>query len=53
MNKSVYGVDLLQKNLSIVQNSENFGMYKRMYKDKLLAKYKEHSYIFHICELLA
>ena len=37
----VYGVDLLQKNLSMVQNSENLCIYKREYKDKLFAKYKE------------
>ena len=38
---SVYGIDLLQNNLSMVQNSKNLCIYKRKYKDKLLAKYKE------------
>ena len=37
----VYGIDLLQNNLSMVQNSKNVCIYKRKYKDKLLAKYKE------------
>ena len=37
----VYGIDLLQKNLSLVQNSKNVYIYKRNYEDKLLTKYKE------------
>ena len=37
----VYGIDLLQKNISMIQNSENLCIYKRKYKDKLLANYKE------------
>ena len=37
---SVYGIDLLQK-LSMVHNSEYLCIYKRKYKYKLLAKYKE------------
>ena len=41
MCMSVYGIDLLQKNISMVQNSDNLFIYKRKYKDKLLAKYKE------------
>ena len=41
MCMSVYGSDLLQKNISMVQNSDNLCIYKRKYKDKLLAKYKE------------
>ena len=41
MCMSVYGIDLLQNNLSMVQNSKNLCIYKRKYKDKLLAKYKE------------
>ena len=41
MCMSVYGIDLLQKNISMVQNSDNLCIYKRKYKDKLLAKYKE------------
>ena len=41
MCKTVYGIDLLQKNISMVQNSDNLFIYKRKYKDKLLAKYKE------------
>ena len=36
---SVYGIDLLQKNLSMVQNSESLYIYKRRYKDNLLVKY--------------
>ena len=38
---SIYGIDLLQKNLSMLQNSENLCIYKRKYKDKILAKHKE------------
>ena len=38
---SVYGIDLLQKNISMIQNSENSCIYRRKYKDKLLANYKE------------
>ena len=34
MCMSVYGIDLLQKNLSMVQNSESLYIYKRRYKDK-------------------
>ena len=41
MCMSVYGIDLLQNNLSMVQNSKKLCIYKRKYKDKLLAKYKE------------
>ena len=41
MCMSVYGIDLLQKNISMVPNSDNLFIYKRKYKDKLLAKYKE------------
>ena len=41
MCMSVYGIDLLQKNISMIQNSENLCIYKRKYKDKLLANYKE------------
>ena len=41
MCMSVYGIDLLQNSLSMVQNSKNLCIYKRKYKDKLLAKYKE------------
>ena len=41
MCMSVYGTDLLQKNLSMVQNSESLYIYKRRYKDNLLVKYKE------------
>ena len=41
MSMSVNGIDLLQKNLSMEQNSKNVCIYKRKYKDKLLAKYKE------------
>ena len=41
MCMSVYGIDLLQNNLSMVQNSKNLYIYKRKYKDKLLAKYKK------------
>ena len=37
----VYGIDLLQKNLSMVQNNGNLCIYKWKYNDKLLAKYKE------------
>ena len=48
MCMSVYGIDLLQNNLSMVQNSKYLCIYKRKYKDKLLAKYKEYSYLFHI-----
>ena len=46
MCMSVYGIDLLQNTLSMVQNSKNLCIYKK-YKDKLLAKYKESSYLFH------
>ena len=35
MCMSVYGIDLLQKNISMIQNSENLCIYKRKYKDKL------------------
>ena len=41
MCMSVYGIDLLQKNISMEQNSDNLFIYKRKYNDKLLAKYKE------------
>ena len=41
MCMSVYGIDLLQKNFSIVQNSISLYIYKRRYKDNLLVKYKE------------
>ena len=41
MCMSVYGIDLLQKNISMVQNSDNLFIYKRKYKDNLLAKYNE------------
>ena len=41
MCMSVYGIDLLQKNVSMVQNSESLYFYKRRYKDNLLVKYKE------------
>ena len=41
MCMSVYGIDLLQNNLSMVQNSNNLCIYKRKYKYKLLAKYRE------------
>ena len=41
MCMSVYGIDLLQKNISMIQNSENFCIYKRKYKDKLIDNYKE------------
>ena len=41
MCMSVYGIDLLQKNISMVPNSDNLFICKRKYKDKLLAKYKE------------
>ena len=41
MCMSVYGIDLLQMNISMVQNRDNLFLYKRKYKDKLLAKYKE------------
>ena len=41
MCMSVYGTDLLQNNLSMVQNSESLYIYKRRYKDNLLVKYKE------------
>ena len=41
MCMSVYGIDLLQKNISMIQNSENLCIYKRKYKDKLLANHKE------------
>ena len=40
MCMSVYGIDLLQKNFSMVQNSESLYIYKRRYKDNLLDKYK-------------
>ena len=40
MCMSVYDIDLLQKNISMVQNSDNLFIYKRKYKDKLLAKHK-------------
>ena len=30
-----------KKTISMVQNSDNLCIYKRKYKDKLLAKYKE------------
>ena len=39
MCMSLYGIDLLQKNLTMVKNNENLCIYKRKYKDKLLAKY--------------
>ena len=38
---SVYGVDLLQNNRSMFQNSETLCIYKRKYKDNLLVKYKK------------
>ena len=41
MCMSVYGVDLLQKNLSLIQNSDSLYIYKSKYKDELLSKYKE------------
>ena len=41
MCMSVYGIDLLQKNLSMVQNSESLYIYKRRYQDNRLVKYKE------------
>ena len=41
MCMSVYGIDLLQKNIYMIQNNENLCIYKRKYKDKLLANYKE------------
>ena len=42
MCMSVYGIDLLQKNLSMVQTgSESLYIFKRRYKDNLLVKYKE------------
>ena len=37
----VYGFDLLQKNISMVQNNENLCIYQRKYKYKLLAYYKQ------------
>ena len=36
MCMSVYGIDI-----SMIQNSENLCIYKRKYKDKLIANYKE------------
>ena len=36
-----WNIDLLQKNISMVQNSDNLFIYKRKYKDQLLAKHKE------------
>ena len=41
MCMSVCGIDLLQRNLCIVQNSINLCIYKRKYTYKLLAKYTE------------
>ena len=41
ISMSIYGIDLLQKNLSMVQNSKNLCIYKESIKIKLLAKYKE------------
>ena len=38
---SVYGMYLLQKNLSMLQNCESLYIYKRRFKDNLLDKYKE------------
>ena len=35
---SVYGIDLLQNNLSLVQNSNNLCIFKIKYKDKVLDK---------------
>ena len=35
MFMSVYGIDLLQKNKSMVQNTDNLCIYKTKYKDKL------------------
>ena len=54
MCMSVYGIDLLQNNLSMVQNSKNLCIYKRKYKDKLLDKINiKNKVIYLILYLLA